>query len=61
LGLVAELRIKKARALRGKLVLMALPAGALERDGEMWLFNAHIPEWQAVNRPGFVGGSNFQI
>jgi SsrA-binding protein len=35
--------VKSLRAGRATLA----DAWAGERDGEMWLFNAHIPEWQA--------------
>jgi SsrA-binding protein len=35
--------VKSLRAGRAALT----EAWAGERDGEMWLFNAHIPEWQA--------------
>ena len=35
--------VKSLRAGRATLV----DAWAGEREGEMWLFNAHIPEWQA--------------
>jgi SsrA-binding protein len=35
--------VKSLRAGRATLV----DAWAGERDGEMWLFNVHIPEWQA--------------
>jgi len=35
--------VKSLRAGRASLT----EAWAGERDGEMWLFNAHIPEWQA--------------
>jgi SsrA-binding protein len=35
--------VKSLRAGRASLS----EAWAGERDGEMWLFNAHIPEWQA--------------
>ncbi|MCA3391286.1 MAG: SsrA-binding protein, partial [Roseomonas sp.] len=35
--------VKSLRAGRATLT----EAWAGERDGEMWLFNAHIPEWQA--------------
>lgn len=36
----------EVKSLRSGRAMLA-DAWAGERDGEMWLFNAHIPEWQA--------------